>query len=777
MYPKLPQLLIKAITTVFLLFAGLLVLTTSTFAAGPVLTKDATSKAFKLDGVEISRFGIRAANALDPANSFAAEQRLTNNLDTLKSYGIQSVSISLQGAKTGTANAFDSTGHLKADYKTQITNILNALQSRNMVAVVSYFYQVRDQDLVSDDAVRTAISEATTYIKPWRNVWLYVINEPGHSGFDRTILKSGHTEIKSIIKGVDPDRITYVSPSVNDGFTSGTGTTANNGNVVVEYVRQDLYFDENGTPGVFTTAQQTQAQNDATTTFNNKGYWFWHAAWHQQVSGTQYPHYDKGGTGTSGSPGVAFIWDKMQQLSGGGGSPTPSSSAIPLPSPSASPSQTPSSSPTPYPSPSSSPFCTFAGDTNCDNALTLADLTNLLTKYLTNDLNSDIDRSGKVNVFDAGTIIKSLPLPSPTVTPTGSSTPLPLPSGGAGIAPIKVATGAYPDITTDASSNVHLVYARDGKLWYKKFVTTTGSWTTEEDTGITQNASYRNDPEIAVDAIGTVHVLGGLGNSGGQYAYRSASGWTKIGTFNRDTGIAVDNTNTVYVVERDAATTGGYIGLYKRVVGATAFTKMADPDIANGLPLGENDHVYANICTNMTDNSVHVAYRHGAPTKFAYRGSDDGGLNWYGGGVSTDDAEAPNCTVSGTGVIYAVGGNGTVFQRTGKPSSWLNLGLAVSALPRYLPSLATDTGGNLYVSSFAGKYNTRLSGAIGWTGEKTLPKQSSGALGFAEVAPGSGNYAFVVWEEGNSNPSLDTTTAAFDIYFATINKNGVIGSN
>jgi hypothetical protein len=303
---------------------GILILFTTAFvrpagAQNPVLTR--SGNLFLLDGVEIHRFGLRAANALQDDT---ITQWLIDNLDAMKSHGIQSVNVSLQGANTGDTNAFNPDGTLIPAYTSRLANILDAIAQREMVGVVTYFYQQRDQGLADDDAVREAVQNATEFLLPWRNVWLYVINEPGHQGFDRTILKTsaGQQEIFNLIKSIDSSRLVFVSNSANDGFSAGTAATASNGNVAAEYPRQDEYAQ----PGVFTSAERTQAQNHATATFNNLGYWFWHAAWHQKADAPGWPKFDEGGQGTESDPGSSFIWNTMQSLTDGGGpinTPTP----------------------------------------------------------------------------------------------------------------------------------------------------------------------------------------------------------------------------------------------------------------------------------------------------------------------------------------------------------------------------------------------------------------------------------------------------------------------
>jgi hypothetical protein len=283
--------------------------TAASVAATPILTRE--GELFKLDGVPIQRFGIRIANALEDD---ATAQSLIDHLDLMKAHGIQSVNISLQGGRTGTANAFTANGSLKAAYAARAADILDALAAREMVGVITLFYQARDQELNGDEAARTAVTQTAQFLLPWRNVWLYVINEWYHPGFNLQILRTaaGQAEIYDIIKSIDPQRVTFVSDAAgaNDGFYANTGLTAANGQVVVEYVRQDEYE----TPGQFTAAQRNAAQQDAQTSFDNGGYWFWHAAWHQKTGAANWPRFDKGGAGTAADPGASFIWNKMREL-------------------------------------------------------------------------------------------------------------------------------------------------------------------------------------------------------------------------------------------------------------------------------------------------------------------------------------------------------------------------------------------------------------------------------------------------------------------------------
>ncbi len=377
---------------------------------------------------------------------------------------------------------------------------------------------------------------------------------------------------------------------------------------------------------------------------------------------------------------------------------------------------------------------------------------------------SDIDNSGKVNILDGAFVIKSLKSlisPSPLATPSVSpaSSPSNNPSGGSGKLPVKIGTGAYPAITVDSQGFAHIVYAKDGKLVYCKYNPAAlpgNECPVQEVTGITQNASYRNDPDIVVDSGGRPHVIGGTGNGGGQYAFWNGTSWVKTGTFNRDTAIAVDGQDNIYVVQRGNST--NYVQVYKKAATATVFTPLTVPQIG-----AENDHVYTDIDASRQNDFVYIVYRHGLPTKCASLYSSNAGVSWNSSGITADDTEAPAVTVAPDGKAYAICGTGAAFEWTG--SGWTAIGKAVSGGTRFLPMLSADKSGNLYASVFGGKYNIRKNGA--WIGEKTITGLTSQAKGFMRVA-GATNFAYAVWEEGNTNPALDANSASFDIVLGII---------
>ncbi|MCX8157978.1 MAG: hypothetical protein N3J91_16320, partial [Verrucomicrobiae bacterium] len=257
--------------------------------------------------------------------------------------------------------------------------------------------------------------------------------------------------------------------------------------------------------------------------------------------------------------------------------------------------------------------------------------------------------------------------------------------------PERVGDGAYPDLAADAVGGLHLVYVRDGALYYRHRPAGASAWAPEQATGLRAKSPHRSDPEVVVDSRRQPHVM-----VDGGYAWRENGAWKTLDPgVERDTAMAIDARDNIYICRRGGAQ-GGWLGLRLRRAGTDQFVSLPDPDVAGGLPKGQNDHVYSHVFVSPKDQSVHLVYRHGAPTRCAYRVSTDGGQNWAGGGISDDDLEAPSGLALADGSLYVISGNGTVHQRVGMPSEWRSLGRALSSGRRDLPVLAADKAGNLY---------------------------------------------------------------------------------
>jgi hypothetical protein len=210
---------------------------------------------FLMDGKPFDMWGIRVANALE--NDHTALDLLLA-LDAYVEYGINSLSIFLQGGSTGQANPFDADGSFtrntrrnecsdffkqRADldglvhrnsHMDRLRVIIHEADKRGMAVGVGVFYQARIRQLAGEDAIRAATRNVAEWIKGmgYRNVFTDLVNEYGHEGFkgiglcygreERCTLDGGE-ELLGIFKEICPDVPSGISANgpVPGEFPSG----------------------------------------------------------------------------------------------------------------------------------------------------------------------------------------------------------------------------------------------------------------------------------------------------------------------------------------------------------------------------------------------------------------------------------------------------------------------------------------------------------------------------------------------------------------------------
>ena len=104
--------------------------------------------------------------------------------------------------------------------------------------------------------------------------------------------------------------------------------------------------------------------------------------------------------------------------------------------------------------------------------------------------------------------------------------------------------GSYPDVTADKNGILHIVYARNGKLYYRNYCPKKNQLSQEIYTTLTYlqdkyPGPNRSDPEIKVESCGKIHVLVGQ-----QYACWDGKEWI-------NTDPAVTLSGKVFVVSQD----------------------------------------------------------------------------------------------------------------------------------------------------------------------------------------------------------------------------------
>lgn len=303
---------------------------------------------WRINGATVQLWGVRTANAI---HDQTATDDLIEMLDVYERHGIESVSISVQGGRTGNSpntsrqyNLFNADGTLKSDGLARLRALLDALDARGMTACVVYFYQERDQDITIDDTTNRYLFAAIDNLTRWlmdegyRNVFVDVANEHAHGGFDHAILanatESNRDALCDRVKATNANFLCSVSPlsgsydyDVKLVHNAACPTPDAIPCVTNEMLRRDDYDD----PGVFTSSEISDTKAEIETSKARRTGYFLHAAWIQGVfeNGADVgPRFWLGGDGTSASPGVHWMFDHVAAVEGipdpeGGGGTTP----------------------------------------------------------------------------------------------------------------------------------------------------------------------------------------------------------------------------------------------------------------------------------------------------------------------------------------------------------------------------------------------------------------------------------------------------------------------
>lgn len=89
-------------------------------------------------------------------------------------------------------NGFHPDGTLRPQYLSRLERILDRADELGMVPIVGYFYFGQDERLESDDAVRRAVREATTWLlqKGYRNILVEIANECDNRAYQQPLIQA-----------------------------------------------------------------------------------------------------------------------------------------------------------------------------------------------------------------------------------------------------------------------------------------------------------------------------------------------------------------------------------------------------------------------------------------------------------------------------------------------------------------------------------------------------------------------------------------------------------
>ena len=139
---------------------------------------------FYLDDENLPLWGVRLASGSQNEEN---TQKLIAALDDYKSYGVNSISVYVQGSSGGYVDPFRRKGKaVDKAHLDRLKRIVEACREREMVPIVGIFYQrtlASDslRRLVSEKQIYRAVETLTKALRPYRHVIINIANEQNSS--------------------------------------------------------------------------------------------------------------------------------------------------------------------------------------------------------------------------------------------------------------------------------------------------------------------------------------------------------------------------------------------------------------------------------------------------------------------------------------------------------------------------------------------------------------------------------------------------------------------
>lgn len=155
-------------------------------------------------------------------------------LPTYKSYGLNAITINLQGGLPqdsdnitwATDEGYQNTGwntdgSFKAAWEDRLTDVLDAMMEQHIIPIVGLFY-FRQEHWDNEAAILNAVDNAKTLLEPWKSaIIVEVANECNMSLWDSTILQDGASNVKTLI-----DEMQAAGYYATTSYTPGVPDTA-----------------------------------------------------------------------------------------------------------------------------------------------------------------------------------------------------------------------------------------------------------------------------------------------------------------------------------------------------------------------------------------------------------------------------------------------------------------------------------------------------------------------------------------------------------------------
>lgn len=309
-------------------------------------TLSVVESGFELDGEPLDMWGIRLANAIE---SDAISVALVAELDDYVAHGINTFSVFLQGAATGSANAFDADGPFtrrtrreessdmfkgrgdlegvaeRNQHLDRLAVLIEEADARAMVVNVGVFYQARIRQLCGERALLAAARQTARWLvgKGYENVFVDLVNEYGHPGFEGVPLCYGRAkryaadggeellaafherapDIPASISALGPEPVVFANANlvlIHHPF-SPASMRAQAGRdmpvVLNEWGFGVVLPKDDKLAGLYTPRECELWQQTITTLRSEGGFVFLHSSWKQRLTDQGGPHFELGPEG------------------------------------------------------------------------------------------------------------------------------------------------------------------------------------------------------------------------------------------------------------------------------------------------------------------------------------------------------------------------------------------------------------------------------------------------------------------------------------------------
>lgn len=265
-----------------------------------------------LNGHPFLAAGLRLSNGLI---SDAKTAELIAHLDEFASYGVNTISVFLQGSRFGDVRGYREDTSLDPVYAARLARIIEAADARGMVVLVGCLYHGDSKGWWrqwTQAQAEQAVANTVRWLKTndYRNIFVDVNNEQMAKFDDAKLIAAGKAVEASYVIAtsgkVTPANadlsIHHGSPHLPDKYyieTEGTG-----GNYWGSYSKQPGLYNYINI-GVYTAAMQREMLQ-RTDAYLNRGQGYLFASTWLQCPPPGGPHHRPGGLGTPEDPGVRW---------------------------------------------------------------------------------------------------------------------------------------------------------------------------------------------------------------------------------------------------------------------------------------------------------------------------------------------------------------------------------------------------------------------------------------------------------------------------------------